>query len=73
MRRTYAFLLLLVLIFTSGAVLSQSVPVAPEATPEATPEIAFQIEAEIGRALPKSLTTRSANGWPSTPTTGCCW
>lgn len=55
MRRTYAFLLLLVLIFTSGAALSQTVPVTPETTPEATPEIAFQIEAEIGRALPRKI------------------
>lgn len=55
MRRTYAFLLILTLIFTSGVVLSQSVPASPEATPEATPDVTFSIEAEIGRALPRKI------------------
>ncbi len=56
MQRTHAFVLVLMLLFTSGVVLSQSVPAGtPEATAEPTPEVAFKIESEIGRALPRKI------------------
>ena len=54
MRRFYVLLTLLLLVTTSGLVLSQQSS-AQSATPTPTPEIAFAIEGEIGRALPQKI------------------